>query len=134
MLPFFDLREYFTHISYPAQIEIWLTATPLGDDVSANLADYAEADFNGYARITGSKDDLFADPSIDNAGVSVSSKLLSWLWKGGPPLHISAALVVAVWPDGSRQLVQVVPNDWTFTHINPALSFCLVISASSIAA
>lgn len=130
----FSLRDYFTAPDYPASIEVWLTTTPIVDQISANLADYSEATFNGYARVAGNREALFSEPKISGSEISVASKLLCWTFTGGPPQGISAGLVVAVWPDGSRSIVSVVPHKVTFTINNPGASFSFVLTNSSLAA
>lgn len=134
MQPIFSLLDYCTDPAYPASLEVWLTTTPIVDQIPESLADYAEANFNGYSRMTGSRQILFSEPKVSNTDVAIASKLLCWSFAGGPPQAITAGIVIAVWPDGSRSIVNVIPHAVTFTNNNPGASFSFVLTNSIVTA
>ena len=118
----FSIRDYASGAGTDPRLEFRLTNTPIGEVVSPNLGDYAEVAFNGYGRIAGNREQLFAEPNIDGAETLLRSHLLSWNWTGGPPLRITAILVVAVFGDSSELLVKVVPQDFAFTATSKTFS------------
>lgn len=130
----FSLTDYIQNPTYPAAVEFWLTKTAPVNPLVTDLAAFAEATFQGYQRVTGTKAQLFSSPDLQEGAMTVQTKGLNFIWTGGGAEAIKGILAVASWPDGSFTLIRFVSCDVVIGAQNPGITGVICFAAVLVTA